>query len=110
MKHPILRASGSQLDVMPQLQDVLTVEALHTELKTRLAAGLAHFLYEKKDGTVRNAFGTLRVDLLPPQPETTAGAEPDKTPAPQNPHLQKYWDFEAKAWRAFTISKLIAIF
>lgn len=110
MKHLVLRLSGSNLGAMPQVQDVAEITVLHAELKTRLAAGLAHFLYEKKDGTIRNAFGTLRVDLLPPQPETTAGAEPDKTPAPQNPHLQKYWDFEAKAWRAFTISKLIAIF
>jgi hypothetical protein len=89
---------------------VETPDVLHTGLKDMLKAGIVKFTYEKKDGTQRNAIGTLNALHIPasdlPQSEGGAASEPK----PDNPNTQKYYDLEAKAWRMFTISKLIAVY
>ena len=55
------------------------------------------FYYEKKNGELRKAKGTLRVEYQ------------NKTDKPQNPAVFTYYDLEADGFRAFQIQSLIKI-
>ena len=48
------------------------------------------------DGTIREAYGTLKAGLVPP----TQGARKE------NPTIQVYYDSEKMAWRCFKIANL----
>lgn len=77
-------------------------EALKTSwrnVKTRAAmhAGIARFTFRKVDGTIREAFGTLRADLVPSH---TSGRTPNKT-------VQVYFDTEKAAWRCYKKANLL---
>lgn len=52
--------------------------------------GIVKFYYTKVDGTLREAYGTLRSDLLPP----TSAHRDIAT-------CQTYYDTEKQAWRCF---------
>ena len=58
------------------------------------------FKYEKKDGTIREARGTLLPDLCP----KTKG---EGRPMPE--HLQLYYDLDCKSYKCFTKSKLLEV-
>lgn len=79
-------------------------------VKEALGKGISHFIYTKKDGSLREAYGTLNAELIPPVPAPPSGetAKPERTDS--NPNTQKYYDLEAKAWRMFTIANLVAVF
>lgn len=69
-------------------------------LTERLHQGIVSFAYVKKDGTIRNALGTLR------------GVE--KTIKGTGHHANcswtlRYYDVDCKEWRSFLISKLISV-
>lgn len=56
------------------------------------------FTYEKKDGTIRTAFGTLK------------GVEQFvKGTGTQSPKVFNYWDLEAVAFRCFKVENLISV-
>ena len=55
------------------------------------------FYYKKKNGELRKAKGTLRVEYQ------------NKTDKPQNPAVFTYYDLEADGFRAFQIQNLIKI-
>lgn len=84
---------------------------LNAKLVAQLHAGVAHFFFTKKDGSVREAYGTLKKELL----ERLLGPHDDESqpsePAPNSDvTTQKYWDVEAGGFRAFNVSNLIAMF
>jgi hypothetical protein len=69
---------------------------LHRSLKTRIVK----FYFQKVDGTIREAFGTLRDDLLP---------ETKNDNRKKNNTIQVYFDTEKSEYRCFKKANLINI-
>lgn len=68
------------------------------KLKAALKKGIVKFFYQKLDGTVRTAWGTLKEGLIP----ETKGVERKK-----NESLITYYDKEKASYRSFKIANLI---
>ena len=80
-------------------------EAMHKvwtlfKLRKAMKKGVVKFYFEKLDGTIRTAWGTLREDLIP----ATSGANRKK-----NDSVQVYYDQEKQSYRCFKIVNLIRI-
>lgn len=97
MKKVILTTNNSHLGTV-----TVNAEKLNTELRSKLLTGIVHFSFKKKDGSVREAFGTLHPDkiVIPESGQKING----------NPTLGTYFDLEANAWRSYTIANLIAVY
>lgn len=67
------------------------------KLRTAMRAGVVEFYFTKTDGTLRQAFGTLRRDLIG---ETKGGERKHYD------HLQTYWDTEKQEYRCFKLINL----
>ena len=67
-----------------------------------LKQGVATFSYFKKDGTIREAKGTLS-ELLIPEDDRPKGILP-RTP---NYSVFTYYDLDRKAWRSFDLRSFI---
>ena len=67
-----------------------------------LKQGVATFSYFKKDGTIREAKGTLS-ELLIPEDDKPKGILP-RTP---NYAVFTYYDLDRKAWRSFDLRSFI---
>lgn len=72
-------------------------------LKQKLANGIAHFIYKKKDGTIREAWGTSQQELAKAM---TNG----KGISRENYATTAYYDIEVGAWRCFRWENLIQVF
>jgi hypothetical protein len=96
-------------ETLKQVAD--TNHELNAKLVAQMHAGVAHFFFTKKDGSVREAYGTLNKayleKMLGPQDEEIPQGEPIPNSALT---VQKYWDVEAMGFRAFGIDGLIAMF
>lgn len=66
------------------------------ELRKRLAGGAIRFYFEKKDGTLREAVGTLQPGLIPyehlPKGEREA-----------SPMVVNFYDLQKSAWRSLSV-------
>lgn len=71
------------------------------ELVNDMHEGVKWFEYQKVDGTIRRACGTLRPDLLPP-----TNTESNRRP---NAALQVYFDLEKQEFRCFRKANLLKI-
>jgi len=80
------------------LQTSLSIEALQLKLMN----GTSHFLYLKKDGTIREAFGTLLEKVV--VRNTNGLGYPRKYDG-----LLAYFDIEEGQWRSFRYENLITI-
>ena len=69
-------------------------------LTKRMRAGVGRFAYEKADGTLRKAAGTLH--------EVSATIK--GTGRPDGGQAVRYYDVEADGWRSFKVENLIAIY
>ena len=69
------------------------------KLKNRMQKEIVKFYFQKVDGTRREAWGTLRPDLIP----AAAGSE-----RPKNNTVLTYFDTEKKQYRCFKKFNLIA--
>lgn len=69
-------------------------------LVKRMRAGVVRFAYEKADGTLRKACGTLH-DVF----ATVKGTGRD-----DDGRTIKYYDLDAEGWRSFRVENLITIF
>lgn len=83
----------SMAEAMKQAWQVL-------KLKSALKRGVVKFYYEKLDGTIRSAWGTLKDDLIP----ETKGTERKK-----NESLITYYDNEKTSFRSFKVANFIKI-
>ncbi|RHR67867.1 DUF2693 domain-containing protein [Alistipes sp. AF17-16] len=82
------------------MSEALKTAWLNFKLKMKMRYGIVKFYYQKISGEIREAYGTLRADLMP----QTKGA--DRKP---NPTVQVYYDSEREEYRCFKIANLIKI-
>lgn len=82
------------------MSEALKTAWLNFKLKMKMRYGIVKFYYQKISGEIREAYGTLRADLMP----QTKGA--DRKP---NPTVQVYYDSEREGYRCFKIANLVKI-
>ena len=92
----IAQRSGNEL--------VAATKAMMIEsLKEKLRNGVAHFLYIKKDGTIREAWGTTNAALAHKYTNGNGvSREIFKTTA--------YFDIEKSSWRSFRWESIVKVF
>lgn len=84
------------------LQESLQTSALIELLQIKLMGGTAHFIYRKKDGSLKNVFGTLLQKVV--DKNTNGLGTPRKYF-----NCQAYFDVEEQAWRSFKYENLVAV-
>lgn len=72
-------------------------------LKAKLQSGVAHFIYMKKDGTIREAWGTCSGQLMKAT-QNGRGLSGDMV------NTIKYWDVEKGGYRSLRYENLIQLF
>ena len=72
-------------------------------LKVKLQSGVAHFLYMKKDGTLREAWGTCASNLMKAT-QNGRGLSGDQV------NTVKYFDVEAGGYRSTRYENLVQVF
>ena len=74
-----------------------------TELRKLLKQGVVRFKYEKKDGSIRKANGTLKKSLIPESDKDKGG----KNDFPED--CFGYYDIDRDDWRMFLKDNFIGI-
>lgn len=82
------------------LSDALRLAWRNIKLRDALSQRIVKFYFQKIDGTIREAYGTLADSKIP----ATAG-----TDRRANNTVQTYFDTEKQAWRCFKKANLISI-
>ena len=72
-------------------------------LKAKLQSGVAHFIYMKKDGTIREAWGTCAGNLMRAT-QNGRGVSGDQV------NTVKYWDTMAGGYRSLRYENLVQVF
>lgn len=74
--------------------------------RTKLSSGIYRFSYFKKDGGIREAVGTLNLDLIPAEhhPKSLSAARSDSS---EEYSTFRYYDLEAGGWRSFCLDLFI---
>ena len=77
-------------------------QELVDNLKAKLAQGPVRFAFIKRDGTLREAYGTRNMSLVPEEhrPKGTDKRTPGTIP---------FWDLEAEAWKSLREDSLVWI-
>lgn len=83
-----------------QADEVMLLESAMLERAVR-------FQFKKKDGSLREAVGTLKRESMV-QPDGSIW-EPVGESKPDVPTLVKYWDLTVQAWRCFNVFNLVAV-
>lgn len=74
-------------------------------LESRMMEEAVKFCFVKKDGTIREAVGTLKRSLMKLADGTLW--EPKGEARPDTVGLMKYWDCEKQSWRSFNVGSLV---
>lgn len=82
------------------MSDALKCAWANLKLKAALKVKIVEFYFKKTDGTLRQAFGTLKENLI---------GEVKGTGRKLNDNLQVYWDTEKEEYRCFKKCNLIKI-
>lgn len=72
-------------------------------LKAKLQSGVAHFLYMKKDGSFREAWGTTASNLMKAT-QNGRGLSGDEV------NTVKYWDTMSGGYRSLRYENLVQVF
>ena len=76
-------------------------------LESEMFKRAVKFQYKKKDGSIRDAVGTLiREKMVDPDGKVW---EPKGAEKPLGPMWFKYWDLGVAAWRQFNVFNLLAV-
>ena len=76
-------------------------------LESKMLETAVRFRFTKKDGSLREAVGTLvREKMI--QADGSVW-EPVGAERPEVPTLVKYWDLTVQAWRSFNVFNLVAV-
>lgn len=70
------------------------------KLKKAMSNGIVKFFYQKINGEIRTAWGTLKADLIP----ETSGSDKKK-----NDSVMVYFDQEKQCFRSFKKANLLSI-
>lgn len=82
------------------LKEALQVAWCNLKLVKEFENKIVKFYFRKVDGTVREAYGTLMKDVVPP----VRGTEKKK-----NDTVQVFFDTEKTEWRSFKKANLLSI-
>ncbi len=84
--------------------EIGTIKAMMIEnLKTKMANGIAHFIFIKKNGEVREAWGTTQSNI--------ANAKTNGRGVSREVYATTaYYDVEVAAWRSFRWESLVQVF
>ena len=83
------------------MSEALKAAWRNVKLHLAMAKHICKFYFQKVDGTLREAYGTLKSDLLP----ATAGEDNRK----RNDTVQTYFDTEKQEWRCYKKANLMRI-
>ena len=72
--------------------------------RLKLQNGIFRFSYFKTDGSIREATGTLNLELIPEEHRPKNDGSTAKEPAPG---VFTYYDLEKKSWRSFRCDNFI---
>lgn len=81
------------------MAEALKAAWLNFKLKMAMMAKIVKFYFQKVDGTIREAYGTLRNDLMP----EISGNDSRK----KNDTVQVYFDTERQGFRCFKRANLV---
>jgi hypothetical protein len=76
-------------------------------LQGKMLDEAVRFCFKKKDGTIRDANGTRKLDLM--VQEDGSQYEFKTSGKPECPTTLGYWDLDKKMWRSFTLTQFIGI-
>lgn len=82
------------------LSQALKIAWRNIKLKVAMATKIVAFTFKKSDGSIREAIGTLKSDMLP-QVKGTGRPTPE--------HLQLYYDVQKECYRCFSKIELLTI-
>ena len=80
------------------MSEALKVAWLNAKVKMAMKTRIVKFYFQKIDGSIREAYGTLKEELLPPT--QGSGRKP-------NDSVQVYYDSEREEYRCFKKANLI---
>ncbi len=80
------------------ISEALKAAWANIKLIARMKTGICKFYYQKVDGSIREAFGTLKESLLP---------ETKSTGRKQNDTIQVYFDTEREEYRCYKRANII---
>lgn len=83
------------------MSEALKTAWANAKFKAEAFNRIVEFYFQKVDGSLRQAFGTLKSELIP----ATAGTDNRK----KNEDIQVYFDTEKQAWRCFKKCNLIKV-
>lgn len=83
------------------MSEVLHAAWLNFKLKVAMAVRIVKFYFQKVDGSIREAYGALRSDLIP----EVKGDDKRK----KNDTVQVYFDTEKQEFRCFKVANLVRI-
>ena len=83
----------------------LTIMADIAELKKMLTEEVVHFVFEKTDGTTRDAYGTRAIDVIRKYDTGSTTQKPQRSFNGTFP----YFDIEKGEWRCFRVDKFLKI-
>ena len=92
---------GAQLDASNALKYAWWFESFRDQLRT----GVYRFSYFKIDGDIREARGTLCIELIPEEHRPLRGYDTDAASVPVN--TIRYYDLDAEGWRSFRLENFI---
>lgn len=76
-------------------------------LESKMLEQAVKFQFKKKDGSIRDAIGTRKRELM--VQEDGKVWEPVGESKPDVPTLVKYWDLTVQSWRCFNVFNLVAV-
>lgn len=76
-------------------------------LESKMLETAITFQYRKKDGSLRNAVGTLCQSLMK-LPDGSLW-KPKGEPTPEPAEYVRYFDMDQKGWRQFSVFNLVAV-
>lgn len=83
------------------MSEALTMAWRNAKLKAQMALRIVKFYFQKVDGTLREAYGTLKSELVP-----MIG---DNDNRKRNATVQVYFDTEKSEWRCYKKANLMSV-
>lgn len=82
------------------MSEALKAAWLNTKVRMAMANRIVKFYFQKVDGSIREAYGTLKSELVP---------ETGNTNRAKNDTVSVYFDTEKREWRCYKKANLISI-